>query len=340
MTSRRGFLSSAFAVGSIAPLSARGNQLLSAALTHSEPCMGTMFTVRAYCADETRGYTAIREAFKRMHHLDAVLSDYQPGNELQQLCQQGGLRPFVASSELFAVLEEALNLARETEGAFDPTLGPLTRLWRECRKQRRLPGEDALRQARSLTGWQGIELHHESRAVCLPKSGMQLDFGGIAKGFAADQALAVLTRSGVSSALVAAGGDVAVSAAPPAQGGWRVAIETGKGGGAQALPLAIPLEHQAVSTSGDLNQFLEIRGKRYSHILDAQSGMGLTNPIAVSVVAPSATISDGVATALSVMGLTRAQQWLARRPGIAAHIAYDEAGEPRQWQSPNFPGYA
>jgi len=172
------------------------------------------------------------------------------------------------------VLETALRRARETEGSFDPTLGPVTALWREARKQHRLPDDDALREALARTGYRHLHLDSAARTATFDIPGMRLDLGGIAKGYAADEALAAL---GLPSALVALSGDLAIGAPPPGKKGWRIAI--GSTGEVRILA------NTAVSTSGDTEQHLDAAGQRYSHIVDPHTGVGLTARRMVTVIA-------------------------------------------------------
>ncbi len=331
MTSRRQLLTSALAFGpGMRALFSKPHE----ALSHSEPCMGTMFTVRAYHQDEEQGYRAIAAAFRRMHALDATLSDYRPDSELNRLCRSGYAQPFSASDDLYRVLESGIRMARKTGGAFDVTLGPLIQLWRSSRKAGVLPDTQALRDARARSGWDKIVLDSRNRTVRLSHPGMLLDFGGIAKGYAADAALAELARHGVNVALVAAGGDIAASAPPAGSPGWGIALKTGR----EPQQPAVMLAHQAVSTSGDLHQFVEIAGTRYSHILDPQSGIGLAHPMTVSVVAGTAMDSDSTATALSVMGFHQARAWLRKHPEVQARIVRTgDHGETSAWQTRGFP---
>jgi thiamine biosynthesis lipoprotein len=301
-------------------------------LSHSEPCMGTLFTVRAFHPDETQGYAAIGAAFQRMHALDTVLSDYRPGNELDRLCQQGHEKPFSASPDLYTMLQRALRVAQETQGAFDPTLGPLTRLWRASRKQQRIPDPDTLADAKARTGWQGIAMKDDTRTIRLPRAGMHLDFGAIAKGYAADEARRVLQEHGVEIAYVAAGGDVAALLPPEGRAAWTVALETGEN-----PQVTVALKEQAVSTSGDLRQFVENDGVRYSHVLHPETGIGLTTRTIVSVVAEEATDCDSFSTAFSVMGRERARELLARKHGMEARFVTLRPDGPDIWQTPGFP---
>jgi thiamine biosynthesis lipoprotein len=298
--------------------------------------MGTLVTIRAHHPDEALAYRAIAAAFRRMHALDAMLSDYRPDSELNQLCRTAHHTPFSASPDLFRVLSESLRMARATAGAFSPAIGPLVELWRKARQQHQLPSPAALRDARARASWRDIRLDPARGLVRLPRPGMQLDFGGIAKGYAADEALVVLARNGVNRAMVAASGDIAVSVAPGASIPWHVALDTGLEADAPVARLL----HHAVSTSGDRHQHVDIEGVRYSHIVHPRTGFGLTQPIAASVIGPSALHTDSAATALTVLGFDGAPQFLAAHPTLHARLvrATPHHG-PDIWQSPGFAAF-
>jgi thiamine biosynthesis lipoprotein len=280
--------------------------------------MGTLFRVVAYTADEARGYGAIRRAFERAHDLDARLSDYKPDSELMRLQRTGFRKPFPASDDLFRVVTAAQQIAVDSEGLFDITIGPLSRLWRECRRAGRLPDPPTLRRARASVGYRRIRLHPATQSIELLTAGMQLDLGGIAKGYAADAMLAILRADGIESALVVAGGDVVVGAPPPGERTWNVGVAPGESHATAALSLR--LAHQAVSTSGASSQYATIDGVRYSHILDPRTGLGLTHSTAATVVAPTATESDALATAASVLGARDGLRFLSRLARVEARF--------------------
>src|SRR5215471_18110824 len=190
----------------------------------TEPHMGTRFKIIVYAPDEATASKAAKAAFERIAELDGIMSDYRPASELMQLCKKAGEEPVKVSNDLFYVLSKAQQVAERSDGAFDVTVGPVVRLWRVARKTRQLPAPDKLKAALDLVGYQNVKLDPKAQTVQLLKPGMQLDLGGIAKGYAADEALKVLEKHGVKSALVAAGGDIAASAAPPEAKGWTVGI--------------------------------------------------------------------------------------------------------------------
>lgn len=280
-------------------------------------CMGTEFRILLYTTNASTATSASQLAFDRVRQLDAILSDYNPESELMRLCDQAGRPPLRVSDDLFTVLENAIDLASRSEGAFDPTINPVVRLWRRARRDRELPDPEHLARARALVGYQHVELDPKARTARLAKPGMKLDFGGIAKGFAAQEALKVLSAQGIKSALVAAAGDIAVSAAPPGAEGWKVAIAPLETGGPAPELL---LTHAAVSTSGDAEQFVKIEGKRYAHIVDPRTGLGVVGRASVTVVAPDGMTADGLDTTVFIMGAERGLPLVEATPGAAAFV--------------------
>ncbi len=277
-----------------------------------EPHMGTLIGIKLYASSEARAKAAFRAAFDRIAQLDDVLSDYKPESELNRISRSAVRQPVHVSEDLFRVLEASQKLSKKSGGGFDITVGPVVRLWREARRERQMPDPDALDAALSHCGWRKMRLNAAERTVELEEGGMQLDAGGIAKGFAADEALAVLKRFGIASALVAASGDLAFSGAPPGRRGWTIAIA--------ASDLPLELANAAVSTSGDSEQYLDANGKRYSHIIDPLTGIALTNRLTVSVVAPRGILADGLATAVCVLGERRGRELVKKYPGVSVDI--------------------
>jgi len=279
-----------------------------------EPHMGTLFRIKLYAASEQQAKRAFQAAFSRIAQLDETLSDYRAESELSRVTTVA--TPVHVSDNLFAVLSKGEWLAEQTDGAFDVTLGPLTHLWRQTRRERRLPSPELLKNALERSGFRKMHLDAAIHSVRFDAPGMQLDVGGIAKGYAADEALAVLTKLGIRSALVAASGDLAFSDAPPGEKGWKIGID--------ALEHAIPLANAAVSTSGSSEQNFMANGVRYSHIIDPKTGLGLTTNITTSVIAPHGIDADGLATALNVLGPERGLAFIDTLPGVAAIIATGE----------------
>ena len=258
--------------------------------------MGMPVRIRMYAGSSDDAREAAIAAFARIAVLDRMMSDYRPDSELRQLSAARGSWQNV-SPELYDVLERAVAIASATDGAFDPSVGPLVLLWREARQTARMPDASAIARAREAVGWQRIEFDKPRRAVRLSGPGMRLDLGGIAKGYILDEALRTLRSVGVLRALIEAGGDIAVGDAPPDRDGWRIdAI----GADSEFAARAAKLTNAALATSGPTAQFVEIAGVRYSHVVDPRTGVGLTNHVTAHVIAPDGATADALATALTV----------------------------------------
>lgn len=270
----------------------------------TETHMGSPFQVVLYTTDEAAARRASQAAFRRIAGLDAALSDYNPDSELMRLCDQAGGPPVKVSADLFDVLQRALEVSRRSDGAFDVTIGPVVRLWRRARRNRKLPDSDTLARALALVGYEQVRLDAAHRTVQLLKPGMKLDLGGIAKGYAAQAAIRALHEQGIDQALVGGAGDIVVGSPPPGTAGWTVGISPLEGTGARPTRF-LRLHHRAVSTSGDTEQFVEIGGKRYSHIVDPKTGLGLVERSTVTVVARGGATADALATAACVLGPDR-----------------------------------
>jgi thiamine biosynthesis lipoprotein len=284
-----------------------------------EPHMGTLVRITLYAPSASIAQHAFRAAFDRIRTLDAILSDYRPDSELNRLTTAAVGCAVRVSQDLFAVLARSQDLAEATGGAFDITQGPVIRLWREARKVARVPDAAALAKAASRSGFRKLHLDTARRTVTLDIAGMALDVGAIGKGYAASEAIEVLGRLGVRSALVAVSGDLAFSDAPPGRRGWRIGVHSGDAS-AESVPGVLELTNAAVSTSGSSEQHVDLDGRRYSHIIDPSSGMGLVDDITVTVVARHGLDADGLDTAISVLGADRGLALIESRPAAAALI--------------------
>lgn len=300
-----------------------------------QPHMGTMFTIILYAPNEEVANRGFEAAFARIAQLNSILSDYESQSELSELSRTApSPHPVGISADLFDVLAAAQGISAATGGAFDVTVGPLTKLWRRAHRQHRLPPEDRLQAARAATGYQSLVLDPTQRTAQLLKPEMRLDVGGIAKGYANDQALRELTRLGITRALVDASGDMSASGPPPDKPGWLVGIAPLQ---ADARPTVFGyLTHRAIATSGDLFQYVEIDGVRYSHIVDPRTGVGLTQHSSVSVLAENGMIADAWASALSVLGPERGLPAAQECAQIEALILFERDGQVTVSQTKGF----
>jgi thiamine biosynthesis lipoprotein len=258
--------------------------------------MGVQARLIVYARSQELADAAARAAYARVAELEQIASDYRPTSELMQLCRNAGQGPVQISPELFTLLSAAQELARRSDGAFDVTVGPYVQLWRAARKSRQLPKPEDLQARAALVGWRRLHLDAKHRTATLDLPGMRLDLGGIAKGYAGDEAIRVLKQHDVGSALFEAGGDIVVSDAPPGRKGWDVEIVDPNG------TRTVEIANRGISTSGDTEQFVEIDGRHYSHVVDPRTGIGLTDRYAATVIAPNGITSDSLSTAATVLG--------------------------------------
>lgn len=272
--------------------------------------MGVRARIVLYAPSRKGAGSAAKAAFDRIAALEDIMSDYRPTSELMRLCSAAGGSPVCVSKELLDVLVKSQELSRRSGSAFDVTVGPLARLWREAIRTRSLPPSGKLEEARKLVGWRNVVIDQERSTVRLRRRGMQLDLGGIAKGYACDEAIRILKASGVGSALVEMGGDIAVSGPPPGAAGWKVGVAN-----ADDADSCVVLANAAVSSSGDTEQYVQIDGLRYSHIVDPHTGVGVTNRTTITVIAPDCTTSDSLATSLCVLGAQAGRGLLESYPG-------------------------
>ncbi len=215
--------------------------------------------------------------------------------------------------------------SRETDGAFDVTVGALTRLWRWAARRGVEPPREQIEAARATVGFSALHLDEEAGTVMIDRPGLKLDLGGIAKGYAVDAAFEILIARGFGASLVDGGGDLRVGRAPPGTDGWRVALPTtsaepGRGSGRARWTTAV-LTHVAVATSGATFRSLESEGASRSHVLDPRSGFGVGIDRIVTVMASTASRADALASALSVLGEEGAP--LVRELGALQTIVID-----------------
>jgi len=279
----------------------------------SHPQMGTTFRLVFYTEkDSTKAVAIAARIFESVDTLNAIFSDYLPESELNRLSDRAGSGEKVqVSEELWSILRLAKQYAHETGGAFDPTVGALTRLWRRARNLKEAPDSLRLNLALKTINYRAIRFHGKRR-ISLKNKGTRLDLGGIAQGYAADECLALLQTAGIFQALVDVGGDIAMGDAPPGAEGWRVERPL-----ANAATEPLFLSNCAITTSGGTYRYFEASdGTRYSHIVDPRTGWGIKQHRLVTVLAPKAVMADVWATALSVAGEKGWQKWQKRYPKL------------------------
>ena len=291
-----------------------------------EPHMGTWFRIVLYAPDSARAGEAARAVFSRIKGLEWRLSDYLPESELNRLSASAGSgRSVSLGADLHAVLTRSQEISALTGGAFDVTVGPLTRLWRWARRRGQLPPTDEVAEAMKAVDYAKLRL--EDGSAVLLQAGMRLDLGGIAKGYAAGEALRVLAQHGIVHALVDAGGDIAAAEAPPDSIGWSVLLP---GGG------KMQLAGEAVASSGPASRYIDQGAVRHSHILDPRTGRAMTDNRTVVVSASTGMDADALASAFSVMEPAAALCLAKELPGVSVRLILRSVDHEQMLESPGF----
>ena len=307
----------------------------------SRRSMGVTWRVSLFAADAAEATACVTAALDEVSRLEGILSDYQSASELCQLSRAAPTaQPIPVGADLWQVLVQAVALRDRSGGAFDPTVGPLTTLWRQARRSGRLPTAGKLAAARQAVGPETLSLAESQQAVSLLRPDMRLDLGGIGMGYAIDRALAVLRERGITVAMVDASGDIGVIGCPPGSIGWRIELDPlGRRGGQESAnaPTVLTLVDAAITTSGDAFQAVSIDGVRYSHIVDPRTGLGVVGPTGVTVIAPTGTQADALATTLSVLGPQEGLPMVEATPGAAARFVRMEDGKPAVTASARWP---
>jgi thiamine biosynthesis lipoprotein len=290
--------------------------------------MGSTFTIVAYGPDEARLISAVESAFEEVRRLDRLLSNYRPTSEWSEVNRNAAKGPVKVSDELFRLLAKCMEYSRQSEGAFDITVGPLMKLWGFYRGSGRVPHRAEIRTAMGRIGYKHIIFDHTNQTVRFTRDGIEMDPGGIGKGYAVDRMADILKASGVRDAFVSgSASSLYAMGAPPGEKGWRVKIRHPRN--REETVEEIVLRDESMSTSGTYEKFFRARGKLYSHIMDPRTGYPATGTLAVSVIAPRAIDSEAWTKPLFVNG----RQWAtAHKPkGLRAYLCEDRMDQPCAW---------
>jgi FAD:protein FMN transferase len=302
---------------------------------YTRPQMGLPFRIVLYAPDQGAADAAADAAYARVKQLNDILSDYDTDSELSRLSQTSGSgRAVPVGEDLWHVLARSQQVAGETDGAFDITCGPVVSLWRKARREKQRPDPAKLAEALRAVGHEKLLLDPAKRTAQLLVPYMRLDLGSLAKAYAVDEALRTLRGRGVRSALVTGSGDMAAGEPPPGARGWRIELAPLDAPDAPPTEFVL-LKNQALATSGDYFQHVEIDGTRYSHIVNPRTGLGLTDHSLVVVIARDCQTANSVSTSAGLLGPERALRY-ADEQGACARITRRPAGSIERYESACF----
>ena len=280
-------------------------------LKQIEMIMGTLVEVTVIPANEK----AIREAFEALKKVDALMSTYKEDSEISILNREGKAQ---VSEETLEVIEDAIKFSNLTGGAFDITCRPLINLWKKAKKEEKVPTEEEMEEAISLVGYQRIIL--EGNQIRLEKEGMQIDLGGIAKGYAVDKAIEALEKNSIKRALVNAGGDLYALGTDPQGKKWQIGVQDPRE--EDKIIDIMKVKDKAVATSGDYRRYFTLEGKRFSHIVNPKTGLTVQDvPMSVTIIGPDATTTDALSTGVFVLGPEEGMKLIESLPEVEGMIS-------------------
>ncbi|MGI8742732.1 MAG: FAD:protein FMN transferase [Bryobacteraceae bacterium] len=294
----------------------------------SVDAMGSTYSVIIYGSDRERLQAAVAQALEEARRLDQLLSNYQPESEWSQVNRLGANRPVEVSPELFQLLSACVEYSRASEGAFDITVGPLMKVWGFYKGTGHLPHRAEIRGALGKVGYRNIVLDARHSTVRLSQPGVEMDPGGIGKGYAVDKMISVLKSSGIGSALVsAAGSSIYALGSPPGDSGWKLQIKDPKNPSKSVA--TVSLKDQSMSTSGNYEKFFYAEGKLYSHIMDPRTGYPSQGMLQTSVIAPKTIDSEAWTKPYYIQG----REWTVRhkKKDFRVFMCEDRAGAPCEW---------
>ncbi|MFH0795487.1 MAG: FAD:protein FMN transferase [Candidatus Omnitrophota bacterium] len=278
---------------------------------YSSLVMGTFCDLTFIPVPGTNPENIANAVFSRMRYLESLWSFYRPESEISRLNRKGKIK---SSPETRSLLKKSQEISRISDGAFDITVAPLMSAWREAEKSGK---SSDLKPLLPLVGYQNLKIE-EDGTVWFTKKRMAVDLGGIGKGAAVDEAVFLLKSYGVKSGIVNLGGNLYAFGTGPHQGKWKVGIQNPRGEGVIG---AVLIKDRGVSTSGNYQRYFEIKGKRYSHILNPKTGSLEGNyPEGVTVIASTALLADGLSTAFTVLGPEKGIKLAEDTPGVEALI--------------------
>ncbi len=275
--------------------------------SYSEMKMGSAFNLIIVSADSNKANHLARKSYELVDSLNHIFSNYDSSSELSKINASAGLLPYKMSTAMLDLVQKSQYAYIQSKGAYDISIGPLSSLWRNARKAKLFPEASTVLATKKLVGLNQVKINKRLGTIFLPNANMQLDFGGIAKGYIAQWVINFLKANGIQQALVDAGGDIVMSGAPLNQQGWLIGVNLPETTD-DLLNKKLQLSNCSVATSGDVFQFIEYKGVKYSHIINPLTGYGVTNLRNVTIVAKTGATADWLATACSILPIQEAKQ--------------------------------
>ena len=286
----------------------------------SRRLMWTQFEIVAYGTDKAKLAEAADAAFDEIDRLDKQMSNYSETSELTYINRNAAEKDVIVEKELFDLLKFSFDASKDSDGTFDITVGPLMKAWGFFKGQGRIPEPSELKSVMSTVGSKHVIADESKRTIRFDRDGVELDLGGIAKGYAVDKAAQILRQSGVTSAMITSGSSIYAIGAPPNQSGWKIEVTN---------PLDLPhsatsveLKDDSISTSGCYDKNFTIGGKTYCHIMDPRTGYPIDGILSATIITPRGVDAEVYSKVLMIMGIDGAKVFLKRHTDVRAILLY------------------
>ena len=286
--------------------------------------MGSRFDISVIANDSIQAAGFIDLAIGEISRIEDMISSWDPNSQTSDINRNAGIQPMKVDPELFALIERAIGISQLTDGAFDITYASMDKIWKFDGSMTEMPSKEVIRGNVAKVGYHNIEINKANSTVLLKLTGMKIGFGAIGKGYAADQAKALLEHKGVSGGIINASGDMNTWGKQPNGEDWKVAI-TNPLNKKNSFAL-LPIKKGAVVTSGDYEKYVTFNDKRYTHIIDPRTGYPSSGIISVTVFAPKAELADALATSVFVMGAEVGLSRINQLPNVEC-IIIDDRGD-------------
>ncbi len=304
---------------------------------YSEMKMGSPFHIIIVSTDSVKANHLARKCFQLVDSLSHIFSNYESSSELSKINAAAGLLPYKMSPAMLDLIQKAEHAFIQSKGAYDISIGPLSDLWRNARKLKAFPTNNTVLEKKKLVGLGQVKINKRLGTIFLPSAGMQLDVGGIAKGYIAQRVIDYLKTNGIQQALADAGGDIVMSGAPMNSKGWLIGVNLPEATD-ELVKNKLQLANCAVATSGDVYQYFEKEGVKYSHIINPLTGYGVTSLRNVTIIAKTGATADWLATACSILPIKQAKA-LALSNHAALLVSTVQKGKLHFEATENFKNY-
>ncbi len=288
----------------------------------STSLMGSHFEITVIADNEQLGNQYIDLAIEEIRRIERLISSWDSSSETTKIIENAGANPTRVSNELYGLIERSIQISKITNGAFDISYASMDRIWKFDGSMTQMPSKEAIEKSISKVGFQNIKLDKANQTVYLKKEGMKIGFGAIGKGYAADKAKQLLIEKGVSGGIINASGDLTTWGKQTNGKLWTIGITNPLN--ENKIFSWFPLDNKAVVTSGNYEKYVELEGKRYSHIIDPRSGYPSSGLVSVTVFAPKAELADALATSIFVMGKEVGIHFINQLKGIECILVDDK----------------